>query len=89
MKRKILVTALLALAPVLAHAWPWSRDMADQISIKPQARPMPFPKRSVPVPDTPTTHLADRDASARLQNPIPATPESIYRAIAATSKKAA
>src|ERR1700693_3979885 len=32
---KSLVIALL-LAPSLAHAWPWDRDMMNQISIKPQ-----------------------------------------------------
>ena len=28
-----------------AQAWPWSRDMTDSIAIKPQAHPMPFPRR--------------------------------------------
>jgi len=67
-----------ALAPALAHAWPWSRDMADQIAIKPQARPLPFPQRSVPVPGTPTTlRVADRDEAAKLANPVPANAASI------------
>jgi mono/diheme cytochrome c family protein len=72
-----------ALAPTLAHAWPWSRDMADQIAIKPQApvpsagRPMPFPARSVPVPGTPTVRVADRDAAGKLPNPVPANAASI------------
>ncbi len=77
MKAKIVVCMMVALTPVLAQAWPWSRDMADQISIKPQARPMPFPKRSVPVPGTPTLRLADRDEAAKLSNPVPANAESI------------
>jgi mono/diheme cytochrome c family protein len=79
MTARLISLLLCVLAPATALAWPWSRDMADQISIKPQALPMPFPKRSVPVPDTPTTHLADRDAAAKLANPIPATPESIHK----------
>ncbi len=72
-----LATPLL-LAPAPALAFPWSRDMADQIAIKPQARPMPFPRRSVPVAGTPTTGVvADRDEAAKLANPVPATPASI------------
>jgi mono/diheme cytochrome c family protein len=76
------VAAALALAaaaglPGPAAAWPWSRDMADYIAIKPQARPLPFPKRSVPVPETATVHVADRDEAAKLGNPIPATADSV------------
>jgi len=83
MKPKILLPLLLALVPVLAQAWPWSRDMADQISYKPQepvqplGRPMPFPARSVPVPGTPTLRVADRDEAAKLANPVAANAESI------------
>lgn len=79
MKTKILAIALLGLLPALAQAWPWSRDMADQISIKPQAKPMPFPQRSVPVPGTPTVRLADRDEAAKLTNPVPANAASIAK----------
>jgi mono/diheme cytochrome c family protein len=75
-----LVLLALAGAPLTAVAWPWSRDMTDGINIKPQAHPMPFPKRSVPVPDTATMiHVADRDDAAKLPNPIPATPESVNK----------
>lgn len=70
---------LLALAPPAAMAWPWSRDMADQISIKPQKQPMPFPSRSVPIPETATVHVADRDEAAKLPNPIPATRQSVAK----------
>jgi mono/diheme cytochrome c family protein len=65
--------------PGTAAAWPWSRDMTDSIAIKPQAHPMPFPKRSVPVPETATVHVADRDEAAKLINPIPVTPESVNK----------
>jgi mono/diheme cytochrome c family protein len=62
----------LSLSPLVAGAWPWSRDMANQISIKPQHGPdsvRPFPRRSVPMPGTKTLfHVHDRD---------PATEESI------------
>jgi mono/diheme cytochrome c family protein len=73
------LAVLAALVPALAQAWPWSRDMADQISIKPQAHPMPFPSRSVPVPGTPTLRVADRDEAAKLANPIPANAASISK----------
>ncbi len=67
--------------PMAAQAWPWSRDMTDSIAIKPQKNPMPFPTRSVPVPDTATVHVADKDEAAKLANPIPATPESIHKGL--------
>ncbi len=68
-----------AVLPGTALAWPWSRDMTDSIAIKPQKQPMPFPSRSVPVPDTATVHVADRDEAAKLPNPIPATADSVHR----------
>jgi mono/diheme cytochrome c family protein len=79
-----LVTATAAALLLLglqspAQAWPWSRDMTDSIAIKPQANPKPFPARSVPVPDTATVHVADRDEAAKLANPIPATADSVNR----------
>jgi mono/diheme cytochrome c family protein len=67
------------LLPLPAAAWPWSRDMTDGIAIKPQKQPMPFPRRSVPMPETATVHVADRDEAAKLINPIPATPESVNK----------
>jgi len=75
-----LTVAVLAALPLRATAWPWSRDMANSIAIKPQAKPLPFPARSVPMPDTATVHVADRDeAGTKLSNPIPATAESINK----------
>ena len=85
MKKVSLAVALL-LTPVFAHAWPWSMDMANQISIKPQesvdpANPgmNPFPKRSVPVPGTATSSIEvkDKDAAFKLVNPIPADKKSV------------
>ena len=67
------------LLPATAGAWPWSRDMTDGIAIKPQKQPLPFPHRSVPVPETATVHVADRDEAAKLINPIPATPDSVNK----------
>ncbi len=74
-----LLIALCAGLPQGAMAWPWSRDMTDQIAIKPQARPLPFPARSIPVPETATVHVADRDEAGKLPNPIPATAESVNK----------
>jgi mono/diheme cytochrome c family protein len=75
--------AVLALIPSLAMAWPWSRDMANQISIKPQEGPesvRPFPQRSVPMEGTPTTpHVHDREAAMKLPNPNAPTEASVQR----------
>lgn len=74
---KRFVFALLMAAPLAAHAWPWSTDMMNQPSIKPQEGPMaPFPKRSVPVNGIPT-QVASRDEAQGMENPIPATPQSL------------
>jgi len=72
-----LLAICLAAVPLTAMAWPWTRDMTDSIAIKPQARPLPFPARSIPVPETATVHVADRDEAGKLANPIPATAESV------------
>jgi mono/diheme cytochrome c family protein len=78
-----LALGFLSLLPTVAGAWPWSRDMANQISIKPQHGPdsiRPFPKRSVPMAGTKTLiHVHDRDGAMKLTNPNPATSESINR----------
>jgi len=34
--KKLLFFIALLIAPTMAHAWPWSMDMANQISSKPQ-----------------------------------------------------
>jgi mono/diheme cytochrome c family protein len=76
-----LALACISLLPAVAGAWPWSRDMANQISIKPQHGPdsiRPFPQRSVPMAGTKTLiHVHDRDGAMALVNPNPATPESV------------
>lgn len=85
MKKLSLALALL-LTPMFAHAWPWSMDMANQISIKPgesvdPANPgmHPFPEHSVPVPGTATSSIEvmDPDAAFKLANPIPANSKSV------------
>jgi mono/diheme cytochrome c family protein len=74
--KKISLAIALLLAPSLAHAWPWSQDMANQISTKPQesvdaANPgmQVFPKRSVPVAGT-TVRIADLESAKKTANPV-------------------
>jgi mono/diheme cytochrome c family protein len=73
---------ILAFLPSVAFAWPWSRDMANQISVKPQEGAdaiRPFPQRSVPMAGTKTLiHVHDREAAMKLANPNPATPASVH-----------
>jgi mono/diheme cytochrome c family protein len=82
MKKLSLFIAMLLL-PAVAQAWPWSQDMANQISTKPQesadpANPgmTPFPKRSVPVPGT-ANLVADQAAAEKLKNPVAADAKSV------------
>jgi mono/diheme cytochrome c family protein len=81
--RKLLLSIALMLVPVVAQAWPWSQDMANQVSIKPQesVNPdklgmTPFPARSVPVPGT-TTIAKDAAAAEKLKNPVVADTNSV------------
>jgi mono/diheme cytochrome c family protein len=79
----VLVLAGLALLPGVAGAWPWSRDMTNQISVKPQHGPdsiRPFPARSVPMSGTRTLiHVHDRDGAMALANPVAPSAESVGR----------
>ncbi len=76
-KNGIAVAALVGLTPVVAYAWPWSTDMMNQPSIKPQeGAPYPFPERSIPVTGEPTK-VADRQEAENLTNPVPADADSI------------
>jgi len=83
--KRLSFAIVLFLMPVLAQAWPWSQDMANQISVKPQesvdeSKPgmTPFPSRSVPVPGT-TVNVKDSDAAYNLVNPIPADDKSVAK----------
>lgn len=81
MKKLSLAMALL-IAPSFAHAWPWSQDMANQISIKPQesvnksGAMNPFPARSQPVAGT-TVNVKDLDAAKKMTNPVAADGKSV------------
>lgn len=77
MRKYACLAALALLAPAPANAWSLWTEMIHQISIKPQANPMPFPKRSVPVPGTATMRVQDQDSAAAFTNPIRPTAESI------------
>ncbi len=81
--RKLSLLIVLLLTPALAQAWPWSQDMANQISTKPQegadpANPgmRPFPQRSVPAPGT-IMIVKDKDAADKLKNPIALEDKSV------------
>lgn len=83
MKKLSLAIALL-IAPTVVHAWPWSDDMVNQVSIKPQESAgasggmKPFPQRSVPVAGT-TVYIKDQQAANNMTNPTPADGKSVAR----------
>ena len=69
------------LIPSAAFAWPWSQDMMNQPSIKPQEgkeATLPFPAHSVPVTGLPTA-IHTREEAKGLTNPIPPSEESINK----------
>lgn len=77
MRFKLLLAALLL--PSVAFAWPWSTDMMNQPSIKPQEGEMaPFPLRSIPVQGIPTM-VKNRDEAKSLVNPVPVTTASLKK----------
>ncbi len=80
MKKCFLLVCLCSLPmafPLTAQSWPWSRDLMNQPSIKPQEPPVyAFPRDSVPV-GGPWTKVEDRDAADNMTNPVPATKDSI------------
>jgi len=76
MKKLVLIIALLSI-PMTAMAWPWSRDLMNQPSIKPQEGSVnKYPVDSIPV-GGPWTKVADRDAAEDIPNPVAATKASI------------
>jgi len=75
MKIKLLLG--LIIFPTLVFAWPWSTDMMNQPSIKPQEGVMtPFPNRSIPVMGIPTK-ISNREEAKPLSNPIPLSDASL------------
>lgn len=71
--------SVLALQPGEVQAFPWSTDMMNQKSIKPQEKTIPFPSRSVPVTGIPSSVWEDRDATEDLKNPHPVTADSLAK----------
>ena len=81
MKALRLFLVLSLLTPLLVYAWPWSQDMMNQPSVKPQepsnsGQLAPFPRRSVPVQGIPT-QTASREEANELTNPYPPDQASI------------
>jgi hypothetical protein len=81
--KKLTLATILFMAPVVAQAWPWSKDMSEQISIKPQESVDPthpgmavYPEHSVPIPGT-TVFVKDKDAAEKMKNPVPADQKSL------------
>ena len=75
--RKVLLLLTVLLLPSTVLAWPWSTDMMNQPSIKPQEGEMrPFPSRSIPVMGIPTK-VANREEAQNLKNPIPVSDSSV------------
>ena len=89
MSRLSLLSALLlSLVPAsLGWAYPWDKDMVDQPSEKAQESIAPPGPGSVPVDGGETVPLplndaendAMKEAAAAIENPVPATAESIAR----------
>ncbi len=83
--KKLSLAITLLLAPTFAQAWPWSHDLVNQVSIKPQESVDPahpgmalFPARSKPVAGT-TVFVKDLDAAKLMANPVPADAESVAK----------
>ncbi|WP_455204331.1 c-type cytochrome [Kaarinaea lacus] len=81
--KKVVSIIMLAITTSLlsstAFAWPWSQDMMNQPSIKPQEGTMyPFPARSVPVGGVPTK-VNSREEAKDLENPISASEDSLKK----------
>jgi mono/diheme cytochrome c family protein len=78
---------LLIFAAGRSAAFPWDKDMVDQPSMKPQESVAPASPGGVPVeggetlpaPETEAGMFAAKDAAAVIENPVPATPDSIAR----------
>jgi len=80
MKKKLLIPLILGCLVVPdVYAWPWSTDLGNQISVKPQepdmfdaaGNPMmrPFPKRSIGITGV-ATKVDNREEAEALLNPV-------------------
>ncbi len=66
-----------------AHAFPWSKDLRRQVSIKSQEMPRQQPKGSVSRTGRGAEVIPDDPASDALVNPMPSSAESVARGKAA------
>ncbi|MDH5544058.1 MAG: c-type cytochrome [Gammaproteobacteria bacterium] len=77
--RKLILISAAIILPTQVFAWPWSTDMMNQPSIKPQeGPPAAFPKRSVPVTGVPTT-VKTREEAEKFKSPIPVSEATIKK----------
>ena len=75
----LLFALLLVSLPSISFAWPWSQDMMNQPSVKPQEGVMtPFPTRSIPSMGIPTK-IKTREEAKPMTNPYQATSASIKK----------
>ncbi len=76
----LVLSASILLVPSVVLAWPWSTDMMNQPSLKPQethnGKIFSFPARSVPTIGV-QTKVADREEARDLQNPIAVSAASL------------
>ena len=78
MRKFLLILCMLAV-PATAIAWPWSRDLMNQPSIKPQEGVLPNPPADTVPVDGLWTKVADRDATEEMVNPQKADAASLVR----------
>ncbi len=77
--KKILVILCALSVPSTALAWPWSRDMMNQPSIKPQEGALSNPPANTVPVDGLWTKMADRDATEEMVNPRKADQASLMK----------
>lgn len=75
----VLALGVVSMTTGEANAFPWSTDMTNQQSIKPQEQTKPFPARSVPVTGIASAQWEDRDATEDLKNPIAPSADSLAK----------
>ncbi|HZD40145.1 MAG TPA: c-type cytochrome, partial [Terriglobales bacterium] len=70
------VAGVLLLCSTMAYAWPWSKDMSEQPSIKPQEAPRLPPVHSVPTQGK-EPKMDRLKAGRELKNPVKPTAASV------------
>lgn len=83
----LILAVFIMLQPAPGRAYPWDKDMVDQPSEKPQESVAPPGPGSVPTDGGETVPLPSsdeesfdmKDAAVAIENPVPATDDSIAR----------